>query len=112
MAAHLAIQRSKNLLCLFLYYPGRGCEHALFPCLHAVLIIPAEYLHKCKPLGRTGLERNVKATSLWSFFTPGWVKSGPLTQIAYFLPYSSQGRVHQSIQPKEHVSSTFKLPLP
>lgn len=30
MAAHLAIQRSKDLLCFFLCYPGGGCEHALF----------------------------------------------------------------------------------
>lgn len=112
MAAHLAIQRSKDLLCFFLRYPGRGCKHALFPSLRAVLVISDECLHRCKPSGRTALERKVKATSLWSFFAPDRGDLGPATQIAYLPPYQSQGRVHPSIQLKERVSSTCKLPLP
>lgn len=105
MAVHLTIQRLENLLCLFLYYPGRGCKRAFFsPWLHVVFIIPDEYFHKCKPLGRTGLKQNVKATSLWLNSDP----PGP-----GFLPppYQSQGRVHKIIQSKEHMSDQFKLPL-
>lgn len=63
------LQKFKNLLCLFLHYPGRRCKHAFFPWLHAVFIIPDEYFHKCKPLGKTGLKQNVKASSFW-FFSP------------------------------------------
>ena len=82
-----------------------------FPWLHVVFIIPDEYFHKCKPLGSTGLKQNVKATSFRSFFTQGWLNSGPPGPGFLSPSYQSQGRVYKIIQSKEHMSDQFKLPL-
>lgn len=95
MAVHLTIQRFKNLLCLFLFRPGRGCKQALFPRLHAVLTIPDEYFHECKPSGRTGRKQKGKATSFWSSFILGWVTSGPCDP--GFLSHQPQRRVYKLI---------------
>lgn len=106
MAVHLTIQRFKNLLCLFLYYPGKGCKHVFFfffPWLHAAFIIPDEYFHKCKPLGRTCLKQKCEGNFLLILFHPGtaefWV-SRPRFLI-FFLISLRKGSVKSG-----------KLPLP
>lgn len=106
MAVHLTIQRFKNLLCLFLYYPGRGCKHVFFfspPQLHAAFIIPDEYFHKCKPLGRTGLKQKCEGNFLLILFHPGmaefWVSRSRF--LIFFLISLRKGSVKSD-----------KLPLP
>lgn len=109
MAAHLTITEIQKTCFVHSYIiPAEDVNMPFFPWLHAVLIIPDDYFHKCKPIGKTSLKQNVKATSFWSFFTPGWVKSGAFSLDSLFS-YQSRGRAHKIIHPKEHKS---KLSLP
>ena len=74
-----------------------------FPWLHAAFIIPDEYFHKCKPLGRTGLKQKCEGNFLLILFHPGmaefWV-SRPRFLI-FFLISLRKGSVKSG-----------KLPLP
>lgn len=76
MAVHLTIQIQKLAVYSYVIL-AQDVNMPFSPQFHGVLRIPDEYFHKCKPSGRPGLKQNMKTTSFWFFFSPGWVRFGP-----------------------------------
>lgn len=84
MAVHLTFRDAKTCFVSSSICLAEDVNIPFFPPWpHAVLIIPDEYFHKCKPLSRDWPSAKCKG----SFFIPGWKKSnlGPLTLISPLL---------------------------